>query len=97
MSDLISRGRARHEFSHYFRDNEKIREQCDSLLCMLPAVDAVPVVRCKDCKNTMLLNLFSISDNSVEERVLHCVTGLGRVQPDDFCSWGERRDDGNNE
>lgn len=43
MSDLISRSRARHEFEKYFTDSDRLQHDCDSLLCMLPAVDAVPI------------------------------------------------------
>ncbi len=52
-----------------------------------PTVDAVPVVRCKDCK-------FSIYDG---EFCIHsCTRPLGTVgsaimRPDDFCSYGEQR------
>lgn len=44
---------------------------------VLPTVDAVPVVRCKDCAH-----LYG---------TLCTVCGL-LPQPDDFCSYGERRD-----
>lgn len=44
MSDLISRGRARHEFAKFFQDSKSLVDDCDSLLCMLPTIDAVPVV-----------------------------------------------------
>lgn len=46
-----------------------------------PAVDAVIPVRCKDCKHLMF------SDCYGECRIGH----IGIVQPDDFCSRGERR------
>lgn len=86
MSDLINRSALLKElvFDYAYAAADIVKAA--------PAVDAVPVVRCKDCKNTMLLNLFSISDNSVERGVLHCGNRLARVQPDDFCSWGERRE-----
>lgn len=46
-----------------------------------PAIDAIPVVRCKDCKHLMY------SDSYGE-----CKRGyLGIVNPNDFCSRGERR------
>lgn len=52
-----------------------------------PTVDAVPVVRCKDCYAC--------------EKVSYCGGGQKRVcrlfdrqmQEDDFCSYGERRED----
>lgn len=46
-----------------------------------PTVDAVEVVRCKDCK------FFHDKGYCV------LVTGLNRIKPeDDFCSHGERKD-----
>lgn len=48
-----------------------------------PAVDAVPVVRCKDCGCYM-----SESGKYVEHC---CLTGLP-VDAGDFCSYGKRRD-----
>lgn len=47
-----------------------------------PAVDAVIPVRCKDCKHLMF------SDCYGECRIGH----MGIVQPDDFCSRGERKE-----
>jgi len=49
-------------------------------------VDAVPVVRCKDCKHKL---------RTVANGVVICREKHGMVQPslDDFCSYGERRDD----
>lgn len=56
-----------------------------------PTVDAVPVVRCKDCKHCLL-------DLSGREGHL-CMYKRksllnARVKRDDFCSWGERENDG---
>lgn len=49
-----------------------------------PTIDAVPVVRCKDCKN-----LERSEDGSIY-LCLHKM--LGRIRQDDFCSYGERKD-----
>lgn len=48
----------------------------------IPTVDAVEVVRCKDCK--------FLHDKG------YCtlVTGLTRIKHDDYCSHGERRTNG---
>ena len=52
----------------------------------LPAADVAEVVRCKDCKNlvntTINANGFLICDISDME-----------IAPDDFCSYGERREE----
>lgn len=47
-----------------------------------PAVDAVEVIRCKDCKH-----YFHYGDE-----VYGCRTfGMMKTRPDGFCSYGERR------
>ena len=47
-----------------------------------PAADVVPVVRCKDCDHLMISGCYG-----------ECSIGhLGIVRPDDFCSYGERKD-----
>ena len=52
-----------------------------------PTIDAVPVVRCKDCKDAGE----RVGDESVLCRSAGCLMGL-----DAFCSYGERKEaDGN--
>lgn len=54
-----------------------------------PAADVVPVVRCKDCKHyDMGVCLKIYSDGNV-----HSAAWQSR-RPDDFCSYGERKDCG---
>ena len=50
-----------------------------------PTVDAVPVVRCKDCKH------YEIHKPKVLE---NCERNgyIIPMKPDDFCSYGERKD-----
>lgn len=53
-----------------------------------PTVDAVPAVRCRGCKHCK-----EATDH--EGRGFFCAIwgrGWHRVQPDDFCSYGERKD-----
>ena len=58
-----------------------------NLLLHAPTVDAVPVVRCRECKYH--------KDTSVKEHA-HCSLTGYTVECDDFCSYGERKDgDGN--
>lgn len=52
-----------------------------------PTIDAVPVVRCKDCKHC-------------DPENHHCDHHMGtaaplRRKPDDFCSYGERKEGSN--
>ena len=50
----------------------------ESIIEGLPSIDAVQVVRCKDCKyykeNTMVCSRYGLED-------------------DDYCSWAERREE----
>ena len=57
--DLISRSRARHEFEKFSTDSERLQHDCDSILCMIPAVDAVPVSE-----------LLSLRDNLYEDNLI---------------------------
>ena len=50
-----------------------------------PTVDAVPVVRCKDCKNYMLCG-----GNTPKSKNNWCIVFSEYVNPNDFCSRGER-------
>lgn len=55
---------------------------------VLPTVDAVPVVRCKDCTRC-------VRTTDIDGPGLFCAIWgrqWNRVQSDDFCSYGERRD-----
>ena len=60
---------------------------CASLMWVhdAPTIDAVPVVRCKECKHC-------------DPESKHCDHPMGTAMPvprkeDDFCSYGERRND----
>ena len=58
-----------------------ICELADVFADIQPA-DVVPVVRCKDCEHLMISGCYG-----------ECSIGhLGIVRPDDFCSYGERKD-----
>lgn len=57
-------------------------------IATFPAVDAVPVVRCKDCKHSRVATW--------GER--YCarkgIEGLDEMSETDFCSYGERKENG---
>lgn len=56
------------------------------LIADTPTVDAVPVVRCKDCKHyDMGVCLKIYSDGNVHPAAWQ------KRRPDDFCSYGERK------
>lgn len=56
-----------------------------------PTVDAVPVVRCKDCKHCRELNRKDRIEEAYADGVLWCTNQSDGVWPDDYCSYGERR------
>ena len=64
-------------------------ETCIAVLEDMPTMDAVEIVRCKDCKH------YEIHKPKVLE---NCERNgyIIPMKPDDFCSYGERKDgDGN--
>lgn len=57
-------------------------------ICSQPTVDAVPVVRCKDCK-------YSDWWGAQGKEELDCTRlDMPHTTPDWYCAWGERREDG---
>lgn len=67
----------------YGETNDDYVGKCD--IDNMPTVDAVPVVRCKNCETGM------VSDNN--EYIICCRLGVG-MEFDDFCSYGKRKDGG---
>jgi hypothetical protein len=66
--------------------NFAAHSKIQKLIADTPTVDAVPVVRCKDCKHyDMGVCLKIYSDGNV-----HPEAWQSR-RPDDFCSYGERK------
>lgn len=56
-----------------------------------PTIDAVPVVRCKDCK--YFINERRRCDHPNLDYDVECYDHWIGVNPDDFCSYGEREED----
>ena len=64
-----------------------------------PTVDAVEVVRCKDCKHCTVTSdgivcECALPTKRIQDYYIYGSTILARVEPDAFCSYGERRSDG---
>ena len=69
------------EHSDWLRFKEMIECQ--------PTVDAVPVVRCKDCSHAI------INENHPNKPLICCLTRMcGTTKPEWFCADGERKDNG---
>ena len=79
----------------YFRVNgicTKDDPVCGSAMIVaeLPTIDAVEVVRCKDCKSW---EQYNACDGTKSHRCMnHDAIFYKRTNPDDFCSYGERKD-----
>lgn len=54
-----------------------------------PTIDAVPVVRCKDCKHFVQSEPY----DPCECMKWAVKWGVAYTSPDDFCSYGEKRDE----
>ncbi len=73
--------------NEYVYDTNAVLESIDAQ----PTVDAVEVVRCKDCKH------YKPRSQSVhwEHTVLCCARSANlKFPPEGFCSYGERKDNG---
>ena len=55
-----------------------------------PTIDAVPVVRCKDCRN------YKWNPYSQEDKLCMCWGDWVPTEPDDFCSYGELKEGADN-
>ena len=67
-----------------------------SEIAEIPAADVAPVVRCKDCKHSILPS--ELTQRYGKPGTLTCHNRYApcnrrNVSGDDFCSYGDRRDD----
>ena len=84
LIDFIDVGHLRHSGELCYSETE-----VTNLLLHAPTVDAVPVVRCRDCKH------YKPQKKSAhwENRANYCNRVVTiKMQPDAFCSYGERKD-----
>ena len=73
-------------------DFETVRTVTDKEIAEIPTVDAVPVVRCRDCKHWDSETWFCDINSTFGHHGLDWNT----FDEEDFCSYGERKDcDGN--
>ena len=87
MSDLISRSWMMEQLDG-LGDTRLIKRNFIALVANAPAVDAVPVVRCRDCK-------FGDWDSEPHDAMVCMRTKDGFWRSgNDFCSFGKRKDGG---
>ena len=62
---------------------QRIKDVIDAIVDSTPTVDAVEVVRCKDCKQF----------RKKGEGYGCCLEGYGNVDGNHYCSYGERKEE----
>ena len=83
---LIDADDAKRTYTQDMFDTEEDFGRVNDVLDYAPTVDAVVVTRCKDCKH----KLRTVANGFVICREKH---GMIRPSLDDFCSYGERREE----
>lgn len=73
-------------------DNADRDEIALPIVAAAPAVDAVVVTRCKDCRNHRELNRKDRLESGYAEGVLWCMNRSDGVWADGFCSDGEPKE-----
>lgn len=91
MAEYIDREAMLEDFESCNRSNPKWTPQrVKTLIVRQPPADAVPIIRCKDCK-------FAHCRAASVYPVVECMrpdVGYGAVRGlDDYCSYGERGED----
>lgn len=93
MTNAISRSAVLRQLDEYI--DLAIENQVHYSMCTvanfieeLPALDAAPVVRCKDCKHYKPQNQGAHRNCTTPYCTRVCTI---KVSPDDFCSHGERK------
>lgn len=72
-----------------YEDSREAKEKCLREISDAPTIDAVPVVRCKDCKHHRMLRERDMCAKNAKVLDGHEV-GLTATNPDNFCSYGEK-------
>lgn len=83
MADMIDRESLLNKLIFGNSDSIVLREYAIEFVKSAPTIDAVPVVRCKDCK------WYGEAGCAI-----HIVDDSDKPKENDFCSFGERKDDG---
>ena len=68
-----------------YRRGFKTRRDIEEWLNSAPTIDAVPVVRCKDCKQG------EVDDPAFPDQY-YCHAGCGWNNGDFYCAYGERKE-----
>lgn len=73
------------DYGHLNNPNEKLYSENDirEMIDMMPTMDAVPVVRCKDCKYY----------EEQDETIGTCLLTESGAHIKDYCSWAEVKEE----
>ena len=85
MSKLIDVNEAIINFGFEWDDIPPTREEFVRFLKKQPTVDAVPVVRCRECK-------YRFKNNGHDKSGCPIIDANIWMDDDDFCSYGERKE-----
>ena len=83
MADVVIIYDKSNELMQVSAIREYIKRQ-KAFLDKFPTIDAVPVVRCRECKLWLNSKLFPHNH--------YCIRSERVAYPDDFCSYGERKE-----
>ena len=87
---LVDADEAYKVLTDYYHHGTEIQHKAlKEAIGRVPSIDAVEVVRCKDCVNCSEC----ITDDGMYIYI-RCLRNGATIYEDDFCSWGERRKDG---
>ena len=96
MTEYIERQTMLEDFESCNRSNPKWTPQrVKTLIVRQQTVDAVPVIRCRDCKYSRELNHEDPKERQFIEGCVWCMNWEYGVFPDDYCSNAKRREDTN--
>ena len=98
MADLIDRK----ELRDALYEADAVTMQGVKIINQFPAVNAVPVVRCRECKHFRHYGKTSLFINGKNIKAGWCQRRIRydeeyRMTADDFCSYGERKDGDSND
>jgi hypothetical protein len=90
MSDYIAREEAKNAINVEAEISTAAERALEDAIDGIPAADVVEVTRCKDCKHYRVFLKRDMCAKNAQVLDGHEV-GLTATNPDDFCSYGERK------
>ena len=90
--ELIDRNKITYMWQEFRKGEFSDGVTLQSIIHRMPTIDAVEVVRCRDCKHWFKSKEFSPFGWCCQRNDLVHVSYRDRMEPEDFCSKGERRD-----